>query len=672
MRSSACRRAHRTSWLTLTAASLAAVLLGGGSARAQECAAVPEIEDDICIDAGDSIADYEACYRSLYDDAVIPAFRYIAECSHDRAEAALKAGLESAGALVTGTIQQTLASIELTLAQPDGPSACIAQLNQIDALLQPFLEAERGADDLDDYRWEQYSFELLVEFTDTVLAARQNRAICDWSLERLREQLVLLDQLETRHLDYCQVLRDSAEYESASRIQSLAEWTVVDPDLDFNWYFNLSVTWNPQCGFYSFEESGTDIHYSPCQQATVDYEQTLDDLNAFAIGWFADHREQIVAVTAATASTIASLAGAGAASGPIGAAVGAVVGLVISGIEFFVLQHELGEFEDMIAAKESELADVVEDNYITEAQFNQRLATLCSSWEPVVESRIEQMLSAFDLPQHITQIDKYFALSDGLHHWYNELFLWATEPGPDGRSFLDELAAASVLRKRDEFDQEIFRVRTDQEIAAQRNFFINVKAQTTALDCSDIPPRDQRRVATELRSGVNIFNLACSSTMEALSPRTEPIALSGPAASDVRCAYSGFRSDVTVAEVSAGAGFTADIVVRDSAGSTVAQLAGVSSETIWGEGALPGFVCWSDSLGPWGTSSENRLAPGTYPLAHPDNIYGFSAGQAQAFREFVKGIDEGMRFKAIVCNRQLDTPIDLPREADACGIPVNF
>ena len=661
--------------LALAIAASAVLLVAHRSARAQSCQAeIPQLDPNVCQGTGDSIGEIKDCYERLYDENVIPAFRYVAECSHQRAESALKAGLENAAAQVVGTIQQSIAAIDGILASPAGPAACVAQLNEIEALMAPILAAERGAGDLDAFRRAEYSFERMVSFTDLILAARQNRAACDDALERIRKHLVLLSQLKARHLDYCQVLRDSAEYESAARIQSLAQWTVVDPDIDFEFFFNAGITWNPQCAYFEFNDEQTEIRYTPCVQATVEYEQTLSDLDTFAIGWLADNRVMISAVSAATAGTIFALAGWGELAGPYGAAVGALVGAIISGIQYFIVQGQIEDLKQMIADKEAELAEVVEENYITEDEFHGALEELCSGWEPIVEGRVQDLLGGFDAARHVVAIDKYFQLSDKLHNWYNELFLWATEPGPDGRRFLDELAERDLLRQRNDFDQRIFRARTDQEIAAQKNRLINLKGQTTLLDCTDIPAREKRRVLAELRGGVNALNLACSSVMETLAVRTEraiPFAAGG-ATSDISCTYKGFRSDVASVVVGAGTGFTATMTIRNATGGVVAALANVTSETDWTQVALPGFACQSESGQPFGTSAGSRLAPGTYALRLAENIYGFGESEAGPLRPFVRDIDGGMRTKIVVCTRQLGTPLALPRTAESCGIPANF
>jgi hypothetical protein len=111
------------------------------------------------------------------------------------------------------------------------------------------------------------------------------------------------------------------------------------------------------------------------------------------------------------------------------------------------------------------------------------------------------------------------------------------------------------------------------------------------------------------------------------------------------------------------------MTLRDPAGTVIAELTGVTSDRAPG---FAGFGCASDAGAPFGTSAASRLTPGTYPLHVVDNIYGFGASEAQALRPFIQDVDSKMRFKAVVCHRQLGTPIDLPRTADACGIPVTF
>jgi len=282
------------------------------------------------------------------------------------------------------------------------------------------------------------------------------------------------------------------------------------------------------------------------------------------------------------------------------------------------------------------------------------------------------MLAGLHADEHVKTIDAYFALSDNLHTWYNELFLWATEPDAQGQRLIDELAKDELLAQRDAFDQQIFRARTDQEIAVQRNQLINLKAQTSLLDCTDIPAHQHRSVQGRLRGGLHAFNLTCSSLMQAIAVRTaQPVPFTeSTATSDVSCAYTGFRSDVAALEIRAGAGFTADMTLRDAAGAVLAEFSTVSSDTP--AAGFAGFACTSESGAPFGTSAASRLTPGTYPLQLADNIYGFGDEEARALRPFIQDVDSQMRFKALVCNRQLGTPIDLPRTADACGIPVGF
>lgn len=652
-------------------AVLLAVLIRHRSAVAQRCSTIPNLDENECASIGNSIDDYKRCYRALYDNDVIPAFRYIASCSHARADAALLAGLESAASVVTGTIKESIAAIEAALAGPNGAAGCFDQLKDIDAKLELVITREKAAPDLDAHRRNNYDAEDLTSFMNLVLGARQNRAACSDALLRIRQRLVLLSELKARHLDYCKVLRDSARYENASRILSLAQWTAIDPNIHFDHYFNASITWNVQCGYFDLSDAGSSIRYTPCLQNTAEYTQTLSEIDRSLVGWLSDNRNAIVAVSAAAGSTIASLAGAGASAGPLGASIGLVVGAIIAGIDYWMLRSALDELHDLIADKEQELKDVVAQRYITEPAFHARLEELCSTWQPVVEERIEHMLAGLHAAEHIQDIDAYFARSDKLHDWYNELFLWATKPGPGGQRFIDVVTEQALLAQRDAFDRQLFRARTDQEIAKQKNLLAALKGNTSLLGCTNIPSPQRRSVQAQLRGGLYAFNVQCASLMQALAVRTEgPVPFTDPSAtSDVSCAYNGFRSDVTSLEIRAGAGSAADMTLRDPAGTVIAELTGVTSDRAPG---FAGFGCASESGAPFGTSAASRLTPGTYPLHVADSIYGFGVSEAQALRPFLQDVDSKMRFKAVVCNRQLGTPIDLPRTADACGIPVTF
>ena len=531
---------------------VAAVLLQSGTAAAQHCPEPPALNDNVCRDIGNSIADYKECYRQLYDDNVIPAFDVIASCSHARADAAMQAALEGAAATVTGGIKQALDNLESTLAAPNETARCLPQLNDIADGLKRWMAEEEEAPDLDAYRRSHYGFEHLTKFTSAVLAARQNRALCGDALQRIRDTLVLLAALKAQHLDYCQVLRASVPYVNASRLQSLAQETAIDPDIHFDRYFNFSVTWNTQCGSFEFNGTGTTIQHTPCLQATAEYQYIVSELDNAVVGWLSDHRDAIVAVSTVAAATIAGLVGKGAtAAGVYGAAAGFVAGVVISAVNYFMMKDDEAELEDLIADKQQELKDVIARRYISEAQFHALLAERCSAWRPVVDGRIQAMLAGLDAAKHVQAIDAYFALSNTLHAWYNALFLWATEPDAHGQRFIDALAEQELLAQRDAFDQEIFRARTHQEMAVQQNLLVNLKAQTSLLDCTDIPAPQRRSVQARLRGGLHVFNLACASLMQALAVRTEqPVPFTdSAAASDVSCAYTGFRSDVAALEI---------------------------------------------------------------------------------------------------------------------------
>jgi hypothetical protein len=664
------RRPSRAAFALLATMSLLAL---ERSAAAQTCE-VPQLDDDVCRDADGSIDSYKTCYRKLYDENVIPAVRSFAECSHARTDAALRDGLERSAALVTGAIKESLEAIEAALTAPGGPSSCIGNQNDVDDVLRPFIEAERNAPDLDAYRRANYTGSHFTFFTELLLAVRENRAACDRPLQSIRKGLVLLSGIKAHHLDYCQILRQSADYKNVTQISSLAQWTAVDPEIDFDQYFRATVTWNSQCGYFDFSGSGAGaIRYEQCAQATVEYSQTLVELNGLS-GWLVDNRAAVIATSTAAAATIASLAGYGAASGPIGAAVGAIVGIVIAAVEYITLQQELDELNDLIALKESQLRFLVAAKFITEPQFHQKLEQLCSAWEPVVEQRVQDMVGALDTQKHIRTIDDYYTLSDGLHDWYNELFLWATQPGPGGQRFIDELSELNLLAQRDEFDQRIFAVRADQEVSAQKNTLTNIKGTVSLLACSNLSAPQQRIVRSRLSAGLRNFNRTCSTTMDAIAVAPDrPVAYANsPTESDVVCAYKGFRNDVASLEVRAGQGFSADMTIRNPAGAVVAELTGITSDTDFAQIGLPGFVCSSEEFQPFGTSAESQLAAATYPLRLGDNIFGFDDADAAALRSFTRSLDSQMRFKEVVCTRQLGTPVTVPSTADACGIPVPF
>lgn len=661
--------------VALGLAAMASLVVAQRSAAAQSCPSTP-LNDNICGQIENSIDGYKDCYRKLYDCSVIPTFTQIAKASHPQADAALKTVLEQAAAKVTGGIQSAFDAIDAVFNAPSGPASCIQGLNDIDAGLEQTFTDERTAPDLDAHR-RTYSIDQLASFTNVVLGARQNRAICTGPLLRIRQSLVLLSELKTRHLDYCQVLRDSAQYKDSSKITGLGQWTAIDPQIHFDQYFNFSVGWNSQCASFQLDGAGGGgVRYSPCPTATLEYRQTLSDLDDSLAGWLSDNRGAIVAAATATATTIAVLGGAsGPATAGIGTAVALVVGAIISGIEWWSLQNDLDELTDLIDSKERELKNAVQANYITQDEFNQRVEALCSTWRPVVDMRVQTLLGQIDLPKHIAAIDQYFALSDKLHNWYNELFLWATTPNGDQPPYIDSQAKAELLAQRDAFNQRIFAARTAQEVAVQQNELVNVKAQITALTCTGITsPRARRDLQNKLRSGVNAFNSTCATTMVVLAAATQQAVpfVGTAAASDVSCSYQGFRSDIASLEIRAGAGFAADMTVRDTAGTVVAELTGVTSDTPGGATGLAGFACTSKTGASFGTTADTRLTPGSYPLRLADNKFNFSEADAASLRAFIKDADEKERIKVTVCNRQLGTTITIPRTADACGIATPF
>lgn len=641
-------------------------------AVAQSCT-VPTLNDNVCAGRGGTIDDYIACYRDLYDQNVIPAFRAVAECTHLKATNGIQSGLETVAALVTSVVKSSLADIDHVIdAQGSAPNTCIADLNAVEATLRPFLDAERAAPDLDAYRRAHYTPGHFTFFEDVLLTARRGRAACDGSLQALRKRLVLLSELKVNHLDYCEVIRQSASYDSVSHIEGLAQWTAVDPKINFNSYFSLSITLNSQCGYYDFSGGGqANVRYATCPTLTTEYGQTLTGVDG-TLGWLAKNRNTIVPVSTAIAAAVFSAAGYGAAAGPYGALVGAGVGLVIWGLEYLALQSAIDELEDLIADKEQTIKNVVANNLITESEYAGVVTALCTPWQLTVESRVQDMLRTFDVTKHLQTVDGYYVLSDRLNDWYNELFLWAITPGPSGTRFIDELARQDLLAQKDQFDQRIFAARAAQEAADRRNTLTNIKATVTLLGCSNLSASQKRIVKSQLNVGVIGFNHACLNTMDAVAVQPDqPVAFAdGSVTSTVTCTYNGFRSGVASLEIRNGEGFASQLTLKDSAGAVLAQLRNVTSDTDFAQAGVPGFLCASDVGQEFGKSAASRLAPATYALHTQDNLFGFRSSDAAALRTDVQSLDAQLRFKTIVCARQLGATFDTPRTADACGIPT--
>ncbi|MEZ4362400.1 MAG: hypothetical protein R3B48_19580 [Kofleriaceae bacterium] len=664
------RRAALRKAFALAGLALAFLSMRARPAAAQSCA-IPPLNDDVCISRGGSIDDYIACYRDLYDQNVIPAFTAMAQCSHVKAGVGIRAGLEAVGALVTGAIKNALAGIDQALNVPgSAPSTCIGDLNAVEETLRTYIEGERAAPDLDAYRRSHYTPGHLTFFADVLLAARQGRAACDGPLQTLRKNLVLLSNLKAQHLDYCQIMRQSASYQSVARIDALAQWTTVDPDLHFDNYFNISISLNAQCGYYDFSGGGPGVlRYESCNTLTGEYRQTLVELDG-VLGWLSSHRNVIVPVAAGVAATIFSAAGAGAAAGPYGAAVGAAVGLAIAGLEYLAQRNAIEELNDLIAAKEQELNAAVAANLITEPQFDELITAKCTPWKATIDQRVQSLLAGFDVARHVETLDGYYALSDRLNDWYNELFLWSITPGPDGTRFIDELAQQDLLAKKDTFDQRVFAARATQEIADRKTTLTNIKATVSLLSCSNLTAGQKRIVKNQLNAGVSGFNRACSTTMDALAVQPdEPVAFASGAASTVICSYNGFRNGVTTLEISDGEGFASNLTLRGAAGEVLAQLTNVTSDTDFGQTGVPGLRCASSAGQEFGKAEDSRLAATSYPVRVQDNLFGFRDIDAAALRTDVQSLDGQLRFKAIVCARQMGTTFNTPRTATACGIP---
>jgi hypothetical protein len=652
--------------------ALAGLLVAQHPAAAQSCT-IPTLNDNVCANAGGSIDDYISCYRALYDQNVIPAFKAIATCSHAKASNGIRLGLESVATLVTDRIKHALAAIDAALNDPSGPTnTCIGDLDTIAATLQPYLDGERNAPDLDAYRRARYTPEDLTFIEGVLLTARQARAACDGPLQTIRSSLNLLSSLKASQPDYCEIMRQSASYESVSHIDALAQWTAIDPNIHFDQFFNIFISLNPQCGYYDFSGSGqATVRPSSCPTATLQYSQTLTGMDG-ALGWLVKNRNAIVAVSTAAATTIFSMAGYGSSAGPYGALVGLGVGLVIAGFEYISLQQSIDELNDLIASKERELEDVVAANLITEDQFADLITQLCTPWAPVVEQRVQDILAQFDVQSHLRKIDGYYTLSDQLNDWYNGLFLWAITPGQDGTSFLDVLAQEDLLAQKNQFDQRIFAARATEEVAAQKTELTNIKGTATLLVCSNLSASQKRAVRSQLNTGINGFNGKCRDTMNAVAVQPDqPVAFADTTNnSSVVCSYNGFRSDVASLEIHNGDGFASNMTLKDPAGTVLAQLVNVTSDTNFAQAGFPGFGCASPVLQAFGTSAGTRLAEGVYPLHIQDNLSGFRDSDASTLRTDVQTLDSQLRFKAIVCARQLGFPFTAARTGDACGIPT--
>jgi hypothetical protein len=658
--------------------------------------AVPVLNDDPCANLADdedvSIDDYKNCYRSLYDESVIPAFRAMAQCTHDKAEHGIVTVLRGAESLTLAEAKDTFCEISKIVAphltdelcgqqlsgetrRESGLLTCLGNMNAAEEDLRPYIDAERTATDLDEYRANAYTPAHLTYFTNAILAARQIRADCDGLLRSLRKRLVLLSELKLSHPDYCQILRDSANYEQVSRIDALAEWTRVDPAIDFDQYYHIELVVGAQCGYYEFGDNGQfSIEHTTCDQLTVQYEQNLAEFDG-VLGWIADNNYLISTVTGPAATAILSYAWLGLTAGPatgLAAVIAVVTALLISGVQYLLLQRALDSLEELIDDKEEELRNAVATNLITEEEFNSLVEQRCPPWRDIVEERFETMLARIDAPTHISNIDGFFRLSDSLYSWYNELILWATTPQQNGDRFITELAHQELLAQKHEFDQRIFGARADQEVAAVRNELSAIKGAVTLLNCSNLSTTERRNRRRQLGVAVNRFNATCSSVMAAMAAQPDaPVAFAEPGVeATVTCSYQGFRNGIATLVISEGTGFTSTMTVKGAGGETVAQLIDVSSATDFSRAGLPGFSCSSTLGEEFGTAITNRLAAATYPLRLQDNLFGFDENDASGLRSTIQTLDSQFRLKQSVCMRQMGTPTDIPRTAEACGLPA--
>lgn len=654
---------------------------------------VPTFVDDLCADIADggdvSIDDYKDCYGRLYDESVIPAFRAMAQCTHAKAAHGIGMVLESAANLTLADVTSDLCDISRAvnpavtpaLCGPDdddedsntGLNTCVGNLNAIEEAFREYIDAERNAHDLDEYRRATYTPASFTYFTNLILAARQNRADCDGLLRSLRKALVPLGELRLAHPDYCEILRDSADYATVSQIDALAEWTRVDPDIDFSWHFDVGITFGAQCGYYAIgEDGGVEIEHETCRQFTAEYSQTLSGMDG-ALGWLNDNRGGIVFASSLAAAYILSYAGYGASgAGFYGALIGAGVGLFIAFVNVFMLWLDSRSLDNLIDDKEEKLREVVAYNLIKEAEFDEMIEARCPRWQTEVQRRFDTMLFLVDAPTHIDKIDQFFTLSDRLHGWYNELLLWATTPGPRGQRFLTELAEQELLAQKRAFDQRIFGARADQEIAAVRNELTAIKGAVTLLGCSNLGATERRTRKRQINVAASHFNAACSSATSAIAAQPDhPVAFAdGAAERTVTCSYKGFRNGIAFLEIRNGSGFASNMTVKNATGVVIAQLNNISSETDFGQAGLPGFSCSSSLGGEFGTSAETRLAEATYPMRLQDNIPGLDESDASGLRSTIQTLDSQFRLKQSVCMRQLGAPMEIPRTAEACGLPA--
>lgn len=657
------RRVVRT--LVLGIVALATSLSYSRPAAAQLCT-IPPINDPTCPTNSGTIEQYMTCYRELFDDNVIPAFTAIAQCSHARAEVGIKGLLEAASAKVLQDITKSLAEIKAVLDDVNSPpNQCITALNAVDGALRDSITGEREAPDLDAYRRSRYSLASLTFFTNHLLVARENRAACDRPLQLTQKTLQHLLDLKLKHLDYCEILRQNADYESVSKIEDLGQYTSLEPAIDYGQFFNLSITINNQCGYFDAGGGGSGVtRNNQCTTGTIQYKQTLATLDG-TLGWIVKHREMLAVV---------GLAVGIAAFGPYGVLVALGIELIISVIDFVTAQMAIDDLEDMIADKKRQLEASVAANLITEDEFNAKITARCEPWQSEVEHRYQLALSPLSVQAHIERINKYYVLSDQLHDWYNELFKWATTPGPGGTRFIDEVAELDLIAQQHEFDQRIFAARADQEIASRKNTLINIKGALTLMNCGNLTPLQKSATKSRLRAGVRNFNLVCSTTMDGLAVQPDqPIAFAtGTATSDVVCAYKGFRNGVVSMVISNDSDFAANLTLRGKDDVVLAQLTNITSNTDFSQVDFPGFVCASESGQPFGTSAENQLATGTYPMRLQDNIFGFDKEDADGLRTSIQSLDSQLRFKVNTCTQQLGAPVSVPRPVDACGIPVTF
>ena len=330
----------------------------------------------------------------------------------------------------------------------------------------------------------------------------------------------------------------------------------------------------------------------------------------------------------------------------------------------------LAELKSFIDDKQKQIGEIVENNYIKPEQFEALVQQQCSGRVAQTAELIANQIALVDTQGNLERIEGFFKVISTMEKWYNELFLWATTEGSEGR-FLDEIAEAELLLRKEQFFQEIYAARTAQELAAQEALISQAQGNISLTICGGTAPR--RTTLSRLRRSVSQFNHLCDSTMRTLGLSTPVVPFSSNAPSDVLCVYEGFRTDVAKVSVSPGTNRRANVSVLAGDESVLASFPDVSSDTNWDEVLFPGFSCRSQSGGVFGTSADNELASGTFDLGPRYSIAGFEKADAEEIQSHVQNADRLVRRKVIRCVRRFgDLTFSIPQRADACGVPTQF